>query len=715
MPQLIVGAQALLFSALSAGSFLSIAAAANLTSLIIGVGISSLLSAASRALSGGPTKTQDQSLKLAQPNTAPPVRYVYGHCRATGTPAGTSVSGDYIYGCWILNSRWSDLTDFKLYLDKREVTFTGDPYNWTGEGAKASNNPFTDHLEFWISKGDETSPPSRFTSDYPYDATTDPEGWKTTDGWQGITTIWMQIRAGTDRATRWPSAPPFVEIEAPWSRVFDMRDPEQVFNDETTWKYNNNWSLCVLDAFKNNPIKKYQEVNLDLASFETAADVSDISFTLNSGGAEKQFVVAGTHVFTDAELEDQILPMLTSGMGSLIRTGGTLGLLAAGYQTPDMTFTDFLGDNLAAVDLVASSDVINEVRTTYSSPDRGFDTAELKPYAIPGALAEDGGIAAVSNLALSFCPSPTQAMRVRKIYSGLVRRQKSITAMLPPVALDLVPGATINLNLSYPFNVFNGVYEVQSVHPGMELKGSDDSVAMAVPVKLIKHSESIYDWDETVDEEEVYIPPDLDFGNTIRPPSNLTTEVVYENTGLSIEPRINYSFSPSPSTAVINYTVEYSIDGGEFITQSNPDSGIGDGGGIPISISGFIAVSENSSYVIRVKATTNLGASAWVTSLEINIDLTILSIVASGEAGQVRFIGTTPVSPNYSYMKVFVNSTDDFSTSTQAGSNITGIANNTAFDEVIAQSAGTSFYWIAPYTTTNLQGTVSGSYELTVT
>lgn len=682
--------------------------------LLSNLAASLLLSAASAALTSRPTRSQDQSVELSRPTTAPAVRYVYGHCRATGTPAGTPVSGEYIYGCWILNSRWSDLTDFKLFLDKREVTFTGDPYNWTGEGAKASNSPFTDHLEFWISRGDETSPPTKFTTDYPYDATTAPEGWKTTDGWQGTTTIWMQVRAGTDRATRWPSAPPFVEVEAPWSRVYDPREVSHDFDDETTWEYSNNWSLCVLDAFKNNPIKKYQEVNLDIASFETAADVSDISFTLNAGGAEKQFVVAGTHVFTDAELEDQILPMLTSGMGSLIRTGGTLGILAAGYQTPDMTFTDFLGDNLAAIDLVASSDVINEVRTTYLSPDRDFDTAELKPYTIPGALAEDGGIASVSNLSLPFCPSATQAMRVRKIYSGLVRRQKTITAMLPPVALDLVPGSTVTLDLDSPFNVFDGVYEVQSVHPGMELKGSDESVAMVVPVKLIKHSSSIYDWDETVDEETIFLSEEISFDRTVSPPTDITTEVIYGGTGGTFIPQIKFLFTPADSAAVVDYEYQYSIDGVNFLSGGFIDESIRDSVATT-KVVGILNVESTDDYTIRVRSRAPIGNSAWLTATELNVDMTIINPTATGESGLIRFEGTTPIWPNYSYMRAFVNSVDNFSTSSQIGSDITGMDPETAFDETIAQTVGTRFYWIVPYTITNIAGTVSGPYERTIT
>ena len=132
MPHAATAAASYIFTAL-AGAGVTVGTATAIANITVSLATSLLLSAASNALtSNASTKQQDQSRDLSSPTTAPEVRYVYGHTRATGTPTGTPVNGEYIYGNWILNSRWSDLTGLKLFLDKREVEFTGDPYDFTG-------------------------------------------------------------------------------------------------------------------------------------------------------------------------------------------------------------------------------------------------------------------------------------------------------------------------------------------------------------------------------------------------------------------------------------------------------------------------------------------------------------------------------------------------------------------------------------------------------
>jgi hypothetical protein len=718
MPQAVAG---FIFSAL-AWSGVSVATAAFLATVVVNLGTAILLSMLSSALTSkrASTTNQDKGRDLAQPTTAPSVRAVYGHTLATGTPAGSVVVGDYIYGCWVLNSRWSDLGNMKLYLDKREVTYTGDPFDFTGAGATATNEPFlkdgTNHVTFWIGRGDKTTPPTAFTGEAPYIAVDRINGWKTTDSWRGLTTVWCKIAAGEQetRQDRWPSAPPFVEVEADWSRVYDPRAVGHVFGTESTWAYSNNLALCVLDALKTSPVRPYQESNLDIASFSSAADICDQDRALNSGGTEKEFVLAGTLVYSNGELEDQVLPMIAAGAAYLIRAGGILGIQMPVYQTPSQTHTDFLGNSLNAVDMLTTSELVNELRTTYTSVPRLFESAELKPYTIPGALAQDGGLPSVANLDLNFSPSATQAMRVRKISAGLLRRQKTLNVVLNPIALDLLPGSTITLDLPIPFNKFNGVWEVQSVQPGMDMYGSEDSCAMMVPVTLLKHSSTIYDWNPATDEEAVedaeYVAP----RRLARPPGAISTEVLYVNTGGVIETKIKFLFDPSPSKGVINYTWHYSEDGGTYQSGGSVSTSAFDSVD-PTKLRRSFTVSDTSSYVIRVRTNTSYGASTWVYSSEVTADLALTSVLSFGEVGQVRFTGTTPVSPNFTTIRVYENSVDDFTTSTQLGTADTSYGSNVAFDIAKTHATGTAFYYIVPFTSTGLQGTVSGAFELTVT
>src|SRR5690606_32291721 len=133
-----------------------------------------------------------------------------------------------------------------------------------------SASPFvssgTPHINFWIGRGDQTSPPDLFLSDAPWGSGGDEELWLATDAWQGNTVIWMRLRAGKAESMqeRWPSIPPLVEIEGRWSLIWDPRDEEQDPDDPETWEWSENHRLCVLDALRRNPIRQYQLANLHL-------------------------------------------------------------------------------------------------------------------------------------------------------------------------------------------------------------------------------------------------------------------------------------------------------------------------------------------------------------------------------------------------------------------------------------------------------------------
>ncbi|MGB1390992.1 MAG: hypothetical protein ACPG61_19120, partial [Paracoccaceae bacterium] len=309
-------------------------AGAAIASSLVQFGVSSLLNAAIGAVFGKQPKAEDVGRELSQQSTAPAYRFVYGECRATGTPAGIPVKGNFIYGAWILNSRTSDLQTFTLYMDKREVVLTGDAFDMNGAGATATESPFADHLNVWISKGFNTAPPKTFTDEAPWVEGTADHLWKTTDAWKGRTVIWMKIHAGSpnDRQQRWPASPPLVEVEGKWSTVYDPRDVTQSPTDPSSWKWSENLALCVRDALRRNPIRNYKEPQIHESFNEYGPDVCDETVALKSGGSEKRYTCAGTLVFSQGEIEDLITPMVISGAAQLIRVGGQLGFAPGEYR-----------------------------------------------------------------------------------------------------------------------------------------------------------------------------------------------------------------------------------------------------------------------------------------------------------------------------------------------------------------------------------------------
>jgi hypothetical protein len=473
------------------------------------VGAALLYTAASRALMPGAPSQAQQKRDLSIPNEKPAYRFVYGRDLATGTPAPVRQDGEYLVGCWILNSRPSALTDYSIYFDKRLVALTGDPFDFTdGGGATGTTYPFigsdgtTEVVRVWFGRGDQTTPPVQITDDYPWAADTK-RLFKTTDAWQGRTVMWAILREGSAEARqeRWPSWPPLVEVLADWSKVWDPRDEAQDPDDPDTWTFSDRASLCILDAARQNPIKPYPLDNLLLDTFTGAADIDDEDVPLKGGGSEKRYTIGGTLVWQDAELEQQLEPMFDACAARPIRVAGQLGIAPGVWIEPDYTLTDLLTGGFSIVG-VQEGDLPTQLRTSYTSPERLYEDAELEPYDIPGAEAEDGGIPSVRELDLRLAGSPTQAMRVQKIEGARSRQQRRFSGIAPPDAFNLIGGATMAVDLPSPWSRINGTYEIESVHPCLDPMGRD-GVSLRIPFTAVLTSEDVFDWDKDTDTEDI--------------------------------------------------------------------------------------------------------------------------------------------------------------------------------------------------------------------
>lgn len=643
------------------------AAAGAIGNAVVQFGASFLINAAVSAIFGQKLpKAQDVSRELSQPTTEPAHRFVYGETRATGTPVGIPVKGVYIYGAWLLNSRPSDLSTFTLYLDKREVELTGDAFDLSGAGATPTNDPFSGHVNVWISRGDHTAPPAAFTSEAPYVEGTADYLWKATDAWKGRTMIWLKLNAGDSgqRQERWPSTPPLVEVEGRWSKVCDPREDGHDPADPDTWEWSENHALCVRDALSQNPIRQYREGQIHASFNEDGPDACDELVSLKSGGSESRYICAGTLIFSEGEIEDQLNPLMLSGAADFIRIGGKLGYAAGVYRAPTETLTYLLGDGFEFPDMMPGADLVNQLRVSYLSPTRGYETASLQPWNVPGALAEDGGVPAVKTMDLPFCPSATQGMRVRKISGLRMRRQERIQGgTLPPEAFNLVGGSTATIALPEPYDALDGIYEIEGIHPGLDPLGESGQVAMSLPASLVKHSAAIYAWTPATDEEDVFDEAyDGERKGTNDPGaiSVTTGDAVNLNTGGTIIPRIRFAFDPSTSD-VISYEWQFRLDGEDYESGGLIGKDIRDGSG---KVFAYLNGTPGQLYDIRVRAIGANGTSGWeeITGVTPVVDIEIdipTEGAAVGGSGEITASFRTPNDPDFRAIEFYASDTDD--------------------------------------------------------
>lgn len=673
MPQLLAAIAPAVFGAAGTAALVTTAGALTLLGSVVSIGASLLLSAAANALaSRRSSDAQTIARELSLPTNAPAYRFVYGECRATGTPVATAVRGEYLWGCYLLNSRPSDLTTITLYLDKREVTLTGDAFDFTVTGgARAAASPFyvdsTEYLRVWVGRGDQTQPPQTVLDQAAWAAGTDEDLFLSTDAWAGRTVIWIKARNRGKEGDqeRWVSAPPLVEVEGKWSLVYDPREAGHDPDDPDTWAWSDNHALCVLDALRQNPVRPYAIANIDVTSFTAAADVSDETVALKSGGSEPRYRAAGTVIWNGPEIEDAINPMVVSGAADLIRIGGKLGLAAGEYRAPAVTLEYLLGTGFEAVDLLPGDDLVNELRVSYLSAARGWDVAHLQPWPIPGALAADGGVPAVKSLELTHCPSATQAMRVRKIAGLRLRRQERlIGGELPPEAFNLVAGATVTLSLPAPYNALDGIYEIESLHPALDPLGEGGGVALRMPARLVRHSADPYAWTAATDEEVVVDEPYSGDRDGVAAPGAIgvtTGATVNLNTGGSIIPRIRFAFAPSASAGVQHYEWQSRPDGGDYSGGGQIDGEVRDGIG---EVFECLTGAVGTDYDIRVRTVASAGISPWVeiTGVTPVVSITLdvpINGAATGGAGQIEVEWLAPNDSDLRSVEIWGSDTND--------------------------------------------------------
>lgn len=633
------------------------------------IGVSLLLSAAATAIRGKP-KQADVVRDLMRPTSLPPYRYVYGQCRAPGSPAPVRVKGKILYGCYILNSRPS-AGPFTVYLDKRVVEVTGNPYDFSGTGASATNAPFVGHAKYWIGRGDQVSPPAQILSEAG-------DIFQATDGWRGLTVIWVRFDVGknSERLERWPGTPPEVMVDGKWSMVADPRSPAA----PDAWSANQ--ALCTLDALRRNPLRIYDDNCLWLETFAWAADVADEPVAVVGGGAIPRYEVNGVLVWSEgSELEDQVLPLAAAGASRMVHNGGRLGIIPGTYSAPVMTLDDVLTDNgLAFSRWRPSSDLITEISAQYVSPERQYEDAETPAYIIPGAQAMDGGVRRPGQVDLRFVTDHRQAQRVAKIIGLRSRMQRSLSGVFPPKAFDMVGGSVVTVSLPSPYTHRNGVYEVEEAHPALDPVGQS-GMAMRVGLSLRETSPDVYAW-TIADEKPIafgVFEPNIGAVQVPGVPTLTSDASTTLISGDSSVARVRFVFAPSASQTVVSYEWQYKQASGLWQQGGIIDRDIVTGGGDVFGH--LVPVVIGTSYTIRVRALAPGSASEWVESAAITASAGAYlapaptPVQAIGGAGEIAVTFQAPNDSDYRAMDIWGADVDDSGAAVQLFGPIYGAAN----------------------------------------
>lgn len=630
----------------AAGAAIGVTVGATAAAVISAIAMSLLSVALSfvmgKLLAPGRPKPEAIKNELRQPTSLPFKRFCYGEFYAPGSPAPWRVKGNKLYGMLILNSRPSDGSNVAIRIGGRDValTDTANLTDFASAGAVPSAAPYAGFCQFWLGLGDQTAPPTAFTTDAG-------DIFDTTDAWNGITVLFAILDYGPQDTARdrWSSIPPEIEVSMRWSKVWDFTDVAQSLDDDTTWTWSDNHALCLCDAHTQNPIQPYQEADLDIAGGWTdAATAADEAVTLAAGGTEPRYVVGGLLVFNQAEMAALFEPMFAAGASEPTVIGGQTSIVAGVYQAPSITATDIIGAGYQYEAMQPGRDIANTIRVTYRNPERREESAELPPYSVAGAVAADGGVPTEQRVELAdFVTSPTQAARVQKIMAHKARAQKRLTWELPPANFNLVAGASLTIDLDSPHDLLDGVYQVEEITPVLidVDEGQSGGVAMRLPCVLREYSSDWFSWgtDEEPDIPEAEPIPSPD---AVSAPGSLTVTASTRSSGGATITGATLEWPPVDAR-VVRYETQYRETGGDWLDGPDVSPDIRDASGDVVTFIPLLETGED--YDFRVRAVLVGRVSPWREALAQTMTApanalsapTVVSAAASGLSIDVTF------------------------------------------------------------------------------
>jgi hypothetical protein len=590
-----------------------------------------------------------------------------------------------------------------------------------GGGATASSSPFLGFASFWLGLGAQGHPPANILLEHGDLAGLDTQRFWASDKWSGRTVLWVRFRKGPSNtvAGRWPSAPPEVELEMDWSRVWDPRNEAQDPDDPDTWAVEDNQALCLLDALRMNPLAAFRGDSIWRETFEHAADVADEDVPVKAGGTEPRYRVGGLLVFNgQSELLAQIAPLSQAGGGSLIKVGGRVGYRAGEYQAPVVTLTDYLRDQPIRFQRTRRQrELPNAIKAIFPDPDSQWESSELIPHPIRSDW--DGGDDRIDVLDLPLVPYARQAMRLQKIEGERLKRGKTLSAKFPPEAIEVVAASTLLVALPGA-DRRNGEYVATQVRPAEWLDG-DEGVAMAIPLDAVEEAEEIYAWDPSEEQDRIaqaFAPIDL----SVPLPFDLVGGFDFDGFGndrLSVTFSVPGGFVPGGPEGEPQFVPNPLIESFEWELQGN--SGEMTPAGL---ITNFFETGTMrregvgpGSYIVRIRSVGGGAVSPWVYGgpylLGVDLDAPT-AVSASPGAGQITINATSP-DGDHAALEYWGSDVDDPWSATLLATQTVATLTADSFTETGLDAGATRFYFVRSVASTGAVGPWSDSVTATAT
>ena len=410
---------------------------------------------------------------------------------------------------------------------------------------------------------------------------------------------------------------PEVKVILKGKKIYDPRldstkggSGSQREDTASTWTYNENSALCLLDYLRNARYGKGLpntafETNYD--SFKTSANICDTQVTpYTSAPADIDLFQTNLVIDTEQKVIDNVRELLNPMRAIFTYTQGKYFLIIENTGTSSLSLNS---DNIIGGIKIfgeKKNTKYNRVIGTFVNPDKEWqeDTITFPPADDSGLpvgdryatlLAEDNGTQLEGNFTFQGITNPYQAEELCEIILRRSRNALAVEVMVTSEALNLTIGDLVDLTYS------TGGFSAKL----FRIYGLSINTDSTVSLKLIEHQDNFYTWTSKALAPTI-ADTTLPNPNSVSAPASVTLsdQLIQYSDGVVIT-ALDVAIGASPDSFVDYYQVEYKLS-----TEANYIIA-GQGSGLSHRI---LNVIDGLIYNVRVKAFNTLGSSSTYTS-----------------------------------------------------------------------------------------------------
>ena len=235
---------------------------------------------------------------------------------------------------------------------------------------------------------------------------------------------------------------PYLSVDG--VKVYDPRDPQQLLDDETTWKWSNNASLVQAWYLTREFGGRIPKDKIDLDRVADAATYDDELVGCADGTLIKRYTIDGAIILNEKPYS--VLPrLLSANRGYVLMSGGKVWVSSSRPKTPTFTIHDgIIAGGFTYQAAKAKRDLINRAQVVFVAEEQNYQTVNGPILDRYDLQATDGEVLP-GTLSLDFTRDYRRAERLLKAYVDSSRLGKTITvpvdANILAVAADELIGS----------------------------------------------------------------------------------------------------------------------------------------------------------------------------------------------------------------------------------------------------------------------------------